>query len=58
MPYSEDALFWDGIDGTTWHNKYPEKWAALNWDALGWFSIQFLSSIADSVVEKTIRKPG
>jgi len=34
LPYSEDALFWDGTDGTTWHNKYPEKWAALNWDAL------------------------
>ena len=37
LPYSEDALFWDGTDGTTWHNKYPEKWAALNWDALGRF---------------------
>ena len=46
LPYSEDALFWDGTDGTTWHNKYPEKWAALNWDALGRFSIQF--NIIDS----------
>merc|ERR1711953_181706 len=34
LPYSEDALFFDGTDGRHWHNKYPEKWAELNWQAL------------------------
>ena len=39
LPYSEDALFWDGNDGRHWHNKYPERWAHLNWEALGKFLI-------------------
>jgi len=34
LPYSEEALFWDGSDGRTWHNKFPERWAALNMEAL------------------------
>jgi len=34
LPYSEDALFWDGTDGRDWHNKYPERWANLNMEAL------------------------
>ena len=30
LPYSEDVLFYDGTDGTEWHNKFSEKWANLN----------------------------
>jgi hypothetical protein len=30
LPYAEDVAFWDGDDGTEWHNKFSERWANLN----------------------------
>jgi len=34
LPYSDDVLFHDGTTGVEWHNKFSEKWANLNMQAL------------------------
>ncbi|CBY11151.1 unnamed protein product [Oikopleura dioica] len=34
LPYSDDVMFFDGTSGKDWHNKYSEKWANLNMQAL------------------------
>jgi hypothetical protein len=55
LPYAEDVLFYDGEDGTEWHNKFSEKWAKLNMQVCQ--PLKFRPLISSQNMPKCVTEP-